>query len=164
MTIENSTLLVGTYHLSVLARDKGSPSLNGSVSVHITVIPETVQFSQSVYSFEVSEDAPFEYYIGEVGISDQTNGSQTDVSYVFISTPNTCITLNPNSGQIRVNCSLDRESQMNYELAVSAVNGEFVGFSKVVVDILDVNDNPPEFEYEEYARVINSDHMALSYQ
>ena len=162
VTVENTTLVTGTYYLNIVARDKDSPSQNESVSAYITIISttsESVQFSQSVYSYEVSEDASDGYYIGEVEINNQNNASQNDLLFHFVSTSNdSCIILNPSSGRLYVTCHLDRESQARYELAVKAVIGEHIGFCKVVVEILDVNDHSPVFKYGAYAKVINNEH------
>ena len=161
ITVENTTLVTGTYYLNIVARDKGSPSQNESVSAYITIISttsESVQFSQSVYSYKVSEDAPDGYYIGEVEINNQRNAPHDVLFHLVLTSNNSCITLNSSSGQLYVTCHLDRESQARYELAVKAVNGEHIGFCKVVVEILDVNDHSPVFKYEAYAEVINNEH------
>ena len=156
ITKENATLIPGTYNLSILANDGGFPPQTGTVSAFIMIIPTAltdIEFTQSVYSFEVFEDALVGYIIGNVA----TMSNETSVSY-STQTLNTCIFLNQTSGQIQVSCRLDRESQAIHELAVLANVGELVGRCKVVITVLDINEYPPAFLLDTYAEVINDNH------
>ena len=164
LTAENTTLIPGTYHLIVVATDKGFPSQIGSVSAFITVIstePRGVEFTQSAYIFQVSEDVLVGYLIGFV--VSETIQSNVPQDIVFYSTPplNICITIDSTSGQIQVSCTLDRELQSSYELAVTAIAGEYIGNCKVVINVVDINDNAPLFLLDEYAKVVNSKHGTI---
>ena len=161
ITTENTTLIPGTYHLNIYATDKGSPPQIGSVNVFISVTsvaPAGIEFTQSIYNFQVMENVPIGSLIGEIGVRiTEFNSSQGIVLY---STPdlNICISFDPTSGQIRVSCMLDHESQSKYELPVTANTGDYVGSCKVVIDVMDINDNVPVFSLDNYAELVNNKH------
>lgn len=50
------------------------------------------------------------------------------------------------TGEIRVKNPLDFENITSYSLDVRASDGIFEDFAKVIITILNINDNPPVFE------------------
>ena len=160
----NDTQLSGDYLLTALAVDMGSPPMTGSATVFIFVLPATpqnVSFSEEEYSFAICEDAVPDSSVGTIVAMDHLEMViETDVEYSFSSENITdCLSLNPNSGEIRVSCSLDREQESRYELiAVAETASGESGYVKVVVDILDKNDNAPDFLLDIYAEVIMEDY------
>ena len=156
ITTENTTLIPGTYNLSILASDRGFPPQTGRVSAIITVTPTAptgIEFTQSVYRFEVYEDALIGHTIGIV----KSTSNESGILY-STQTVNPCIFLNQTSGQIQMSCTLDRESQAVHELAVVANVRDLVGRCRVVITVLDVNEYPPVFLLDTYTEVIYSNH------
>ena len=160
----NDTQLSGDYRLTALAVDMGSPPMTGSATVVIFVLPETpqnVSFTEEEYSFAICEDAMPNSLVGAIVALDHLETViATDVMYYFSSENITdCLSLGPSSGEIRVSCSLDRERESRYELiAVAETTSGESGYVKVVVDILDKNDNAPDFLLDIYAEVITEDY------
>ncbi|CAH8589757.1 unnamed protein product [Heterobilharzia americana] len=159
------------YHLIVVAKDSGVPiSLSSSASVIITVedandnVPE---FVNTHYLFEVLENAPGGTEIGIVEALDK------DVSIINQRVRYTLrgnaedlklITVDRNTGILRTRRPIDRESRSSISLIVEAENEVPVHRSpsmrsenfnmimkhigteaSVVITILNVNDNRPEF-------------------
>ena len=156
ITTENTTLIPGSYHFNLLATDKGSPPQTGLSSVFIAVIsaaPGNIEFTQSIYNFYVIENASIGHPIGQA----EAIVIESNLTY---STPtlSICVSLDPISGQMYTSCRLDQESQPRYELAVIANAGEYVGTCKVVIDVIDINDNAPVFLLDLYVVVINKNH------
>ena len=165
ITTENTTLILGTYHLNVLATDKGSPPQNGSVSAYITIISAAltvggIQFTQSVYNFQILENILVGSIIGEVQVRSIEFNTSQDITFYSIlgSSLSICISVNPTSGQMFASCGLDRESQARFEITVMANSGELVGTCNVVIDVMDVNDNAPVFFLDVYAELVNTRH------
>lgn len=159
--VSNSLLEVGNYRLTATARDGGSPTQSGTATVFIAVmpaIPESINFTRNEYHFTVREDAPHNTLVGVVEAVDHLNMSQEDIVY---STPNVteCLHIDPNDGEIRVVCSLNRERDARYELLVTAnfTQTAEVGRVKVVVNVLDINDEDPVFTLDIYAKLIQED-------
>ena len=164
VTVVNTTLFTGQYSLTVLATDRGASPLTGSATLYIAVIPSApreVTFSEDEYNFTVLENSGIETFIGSVQAVDGNSQNLTDIEYTF--TYNTdCLHIDPRTGDIRVFClDLDRESQSRYEVVVLAnhtgeqSNGSLIyGEVKVVIDILDENDNAPVFTRVVYSNII----------
>ena len=160
ISTSNLTLLPGLYNLTVVASDEGSPPLRAETTVFINVIPfvpEAIEFSKRVHNFQVVEMAPPGTLIGVVQAT-EFNSTLTPPSLTY-SWPNitNCFNIDTQSGEIRVSCvSLDRESVGDYELVVTAEVGNVTTYAIVMVSVLDINDNTPEFSLDVYTEIINS--------
>lgn len=164
VSISNSTLIPGSYYLTIVASDRGNPRQNSSTDVFIAILPSTpeqVEFNQTLYNFSISEDVSPGTLVGTVSAFDSARNDSLTTGDVIYSTPNLtlCLSLDPNDGQIRVSCVLDRETAPRYELElvamVTGTNPPVMGYSRVIVEILDINDNPPIFSLDVYVALIN---------
>ena len=167
--VVNSTLYVGDYHLTAVATDQGDPHETGTVLVFISVIPagpQSIQFEETEYEFEVSEDADHGTSVGRIVALDHNMmpfAEGSDIRYSFSSmTPTDFVhlTIGEITGDVLVSSSLDRERiQSRYTLVVIAeYEGNQTGEVIMTVDVLDVNDNPPIFSKDVYAEVIFTNH------
>ena len=160
ISTSNFTLLPGLYNLTVVASDEGTPPLRAETTVFIDIIqfvPEAIEFNKQVYSFQVAEMAPPGTLVGVVRAS-EFNSSLTPPSLTYSWRNITdCFSIDTQSGEIRVSCgSLDRESVGDYELVVTAEVGNVTTYAIVMVSVLDINDNTPEFSLDAYTEIINS--------
>ena len=170
ITVANTTLISGDYHVTITAKDKGDPVKSSTIDVDITVLPEPSQviiFSKPNYTFEVVENSGISTLVGTVSISEVVNQtfSVGDVTFGFKeSQSQSCFSIDANSGIIRVTCSnLDRETQSSYNVLVvaSAPNGLKAEVS-VQVNIGDENDEAPQFDRDVYSKVIYSNYNGSS--
>ena len=162
--VVNSTLFSGDYHLTAVATDEGDPPQSGTVLVFISVIPagpQSIEFEEAGYMFEVSEDAEPETSLGRIVALDHNRmpfPEGSDLSYRFSSTTPTDfvhLTIGPSTGDVLVSSTLDREDQSSYTLVVIAeYEGNQTGEVIMTVTVLDINDNPPIFTKDVYAEVI----------
>ena len=162
ITVGTSPLEIDSHYLTVTATDRGSPIQTGTATVFIAIIPaipEAIRFTEEEYFFSVREDANVSTLVGRVQAVDHLNMSRDDIVY---STPNItdCLYIDPLDGEITVACALDRETDTRYELLVVAnfTQTAIVGLVKVVVDVLDINDESPRFSLDVYARLIREDY------
>ncbi|XP_042226939.1 protocadherin-like wing polarity protein stan, partial [Homarus americanus] len=144
----------GSYLLTVNARDNGTPQLSDTTDVEITVVDvndNAPVFSAPSYRASVPEDATSGTSIIQIKASDADRGPNGRVEYSFENgnDGNGAFSVDGTSGVVRTARTLDRETEDQYSLVVLAVDD---GPSKrsssvtVMVDIEDVNDNPPMFE------------------
>lgn len=150
------------YKLEVVAENPGSAMRNMTeVIVHITGVNEYFpKFIQPVFHFDVSESAEVGTNVGVIQASDQDNGDDGVIYYLFVGSSNDKgFSINSQTGVIRVARYLDRETQNRVVLTVLAKNsggihGNDTDEAQVIISIQDGND-PPEFLRHFYEAVIS---------
>ncbi|XP_027765406.1 protocadherin beta-15-like, partial [Empidonax traillii] len=136
---------------SVIAVDGGSPPRSGTAQIHIIVLDandNSPVFTQEVYLARVLENTPEGSVILTVLATDQDEGINGDISYQFRQAgeqSNPAFEIDPKSGEIKLSKPLDFEAAQTHELRVRATDGGGLSaICKVLVEVLDVNDNAPE--------------------
>lgn len=140
--------------LVLTAVDGGDPPKSGTAQISVRVVdtndnPPT--FDRSTYTVSLLENAPPGTLVVKLNASDPDEGSSGDVIYSFGSyTPQKVrqlFSVDPHSGEVRVNGTLDYEEASSYEIYVQATDQgpvSLAGYCKVLVNIVDANDNVPE--------------------
>ncbi|NXG00440.1 PCDA6 protein, partial [Sakesphorus luctuosus] len=142
------------HQLVLKATDGGRPSLTGTMELTVFVLDandNAPQFNQSVYNVHLREDALERTLVARVNATDPDEGSNGDVIYeidtVVPSSASEVFSIDRKSGEIRLTGTLDFETVTFYDVNIKATdNGTppLSGHCKVVVEVLDVNDNAPE--------------------
>ncbi|XP_048371989.1 protocadherin alpha-5-like [Sphaerodactylus townsendi] len=145
---------IPVHRVVLTAFDGGEPVLTGTVHLMITVLDVNDNppvFSQSVYKIQMLENASSGTLVAKINATDLDEGVNKEISYSIRSvTPpklNTIFKIDPNTGQIRLNGELDYEGTNSYEIRAEATDKggyPLSGHCKILIDILDVNDNVPE--------------------
>ncbi|KAM6350042.1 cadherin-12 isoform 2-T2 [Podargus strigoides] len=119
-----------------------------TVKINVLDMDEPPVFSKPVYTMEVYEDTPVGTIIGAVTAQDLDAGSSS-VRY-FIDWKNdvdSYFTIDATEGTIATNELLDREStaQYNFSIIASKVSNPLLTSKvNVIINVLDVNEFPPE--------------------
>ncbi|XP_053734297.1 protocadherin gamma-A11-like isoform X2 [Synchiropus splendidus] len=134
-------------NFKLIAVDGGTPQRSGSVNIDITVLDANDNvpiFNQTVYKVSVMENVLKGTNIVRVNATDADSGSNGLITYSLSNSESDIFEIDENTGYISVSAQLDYEKERKYEFNVEAKDqGGFVGSSKVVVDVTDVNDNAP---------------------
>ncbi|XP_017677245.1 PREDICTED: protocadherin Fat 4-like [Lepidothrix coronata] len=148
------------YNLTVIASDQGQPAR--STALNVTVIVGDVNdnppvFSSSVYTVDVPEDEVVGRALLTVSATDLDAGDNALVKYQIVSqeppTPSPMFLVNATTGQLSLSQQLDYETIKRFLVEVEASDGGQPSLSNktlVVVNVVDVNDNPPEFSQAAY--------------
>uniref|UniRef100_A0A8C0ZQ09 Cadherin domain-containing protein n=1 Tax=Castor canadensis TaxID=51338 RepID=A0A8C0ZQ09_CASCN len=141
-------------HLLLTATDGGKPALKGTVQLLITVLDvndNAPLFDQAVYRVHLLESTANGTLVTMLNASDTDEGINGEVVFSFGNdvSPNIPekFKIDSNSGEIRVIGNLDYEETKSYEIQVKAVDKGSPPMSnhcKVLVKVLDVNDNTPK--------------------
>ncbi|XP_037403058.1 protocadherin beta-16-like isoform X29 [Pygocentrus nattereri] len=138
-------------NLILTATDGGSPQKSGTVVIHITVLDANDNapvFSQSVYRVTLAENAPLDAGVVTVSATDADEGANGDVTYEFSRISDRAaklFSIDKISGEIKVTGNIDYEEETYYEMRVQAKDGPgLASTAKVVIDVVDVNDNSPK--------------------
>uniref|UniRef100_A0A665UN14 Protocadherin gamma-C3 n=1 Tax=Echeneis naucrates TaxID=173247 RepID=A0A665UN14_ECHNA len=142
------------HEMVLTAYDGGSPERSGTALITITVLDANDNvpvFDRSVYRASLVENAPWGTLVLKLNATDLDEGSNGEVTYAFSGHAplkvRELFSVDPYTGEIRVKGIVDFEKASVYELYVQAKDrgpSAVAVHSKVLVDILDVNDNAPE--------------------
>ncbi|CAM9463302.1 unnamed protein product [Bubo scandiacus] len=136
---------------SLIAVDGGSPPRSGTTQIHIVVLDVNDNapiFTQERYTGQVLENSPEGSVVLSVVATDQDAGPNGDITYEFsqvVGQSHSAFVIDPVSGEIRLMEPLDFEAAETHELSVRATDGGGLSaICKVLVEVVDVNDNAPE--------------------
>ncbi|XP_048698611.2 protocadherin Fat 3 isoform X3 [Caretta caretta] len=147
-----------SYWLTVYATDRGVVPLYATIEVYVEVedvndnAPLT---SQPIYYPAVMENSPKDVSVIQIQAQDPDSSSSEKLTYRITSgNPQNFFAINPKTGLIMTTSrKLDREQQAEHFLEVTVTDG---GVSPkqstvwVVVQVLDENDNKPQFPEKVY--------------
>uniref|UniRef100_A0A8C4SH87 Cadherin domain-containing protein n=1 Tax=Erpetoichthys calabaricus TaxID=27687 RepID=A0A8C4SH87_ERPCA len=141
-------------HLVLTAFDGGKPSKSGTVLIIVEVLDTNDNapvFTQSLYKASVYENTPEKTVIMRLNATDADEGLNGEVKYLFSKmSPKTIFDtfdIDSRTGEIYLRGTLDFEETNTYEFHVQAEDrGQIpmVAHCKVIVEVIDVNDNAPE--------------------
>ncbi|XP_039415844.1 protocadherin alpha-13-like [Corvus cornix cornix] len=145
---------IPVHRLLLTASDGGRPSLTGTMELVISVLDandNAPQFNQSVFNVYLPEDATQGTLVARMNATDADEGTNREVRYeidtIVPPSASDVFTIDANTGEIRLTGALDFEAVNLYDLNVKATDKgtpPLSGHCKVLVEVLDVNDNAPE--------------------
>ncbi len=155
------------YNLVLTAVDGGNPQRSGTLNVTVVVLDNNDNrpvFSQDIYSTTLKENIQIGTLVIQVQASDADYGSNGEVTYAFGSDQNPKVyelfSLDKMTGDIRVKGDVDFEEKSIYKLDVQASdNGQppMKSDCRVVIKMLDTNDNTPEIEVTSLSKMVPED-------
>ncbi|XP_073477022.1 protocadherin gamma-B7-like isoform X17 [Aquarana catesbeiana] len=141
------------HELILTALDGGNPVRSGTalIKVIITDGNDNVPiFTQNVYKVSVNENSPINSTVIIVEATDKDEGINAQITYSFSKISESIhhtgmFSINATNGEIITNRNFDFEDVKNYELSVQAKDGGgLVTHAKVLIEVVDDNDNAPE--------------------
>ncbi|NXU52098.1 PCD23 protein, partial [Turnix velox] len=116
--------VAASHHLVLLASDRGTPSLNSTATVLITVLDvndNPPEFSRSEYHIHVKESIPVGSHVTEVSANDYDAGSNAEITYAIISgNDRGHFHLDGKTGSVDLMKALDYEDTMKFTLIIQA--------------------------------------------
>ena len=137
-------------NLTVFANDRGVPrrSARALVIIDILNVDELAPFFLGNCDAFIREDAPIGTRVTQCMAEDiDTVATEGQFPIIYsLETGNLFFRINPDTGEITTAASLDRETDGAFGLSVVATDlaGLFAR-RQVVIRLIDINDNPPEF-------------------
>ncbi|XP_037364984.1 protocadherin gamma-A7 isoform X10 [Talpa occidentalis] len=139
------------HHLLLTASDGGDPPRSGTARIQVTVVDvndHAPVFSLPLYQVTVPENVPVGTRLLTVKAMDPDEGVNGEVTYSFWKITQKILQtfqLNSHTGELSTLEGLDYEEFDHYEMEVQAQDGPgSMTRAKVLITILDVNDNAPE--------------------
>ncbi|KAL2094498.1 hypothetical protein ACEWY4_009217 [Coilia grayii] len=142
------------HQMVLTAVDGGSPERSGTSVINITVLDANDNapvFDQSFYRVRLAENAPKGTVVIKLNATDADEGPNGDITYSFSGHApmrvRELFTVDPRTGEIKVKGVVDYEKAKMHEIYVQAKDkgpSAVAVHCKVMVNVLDVNDNLPE--------------------
>ncbi|XP_053092851.1 protocadherin alpha-3 isoform X8 [Pangasianodon hypophthalmus] len=153
--------------LILTAVDGGKPPRSGTLNLKINVLDvndNTPVCGKSLYKAQIPEDSQSGTSVITVNANDADDGLNGEIVYSFVNHDNDRIidsfAINSDSGEITVKGQLDHEQNSAVEIRVQARDkgtNPRSAFCKILVEILDVNDNAPEISVTSLVNVLKED-------
>lgn len=154
----------GEHLLEISGIDGGNPIRSGTASIHIRVLDANDNvpvFSQRVYKASVLENSPLGTVIATLNATDLDEGIYGEITYSFTHLSDKVagvIELNPLNGEVRVAGVIDYEESSSHELDIQAKDGGGqASHCKLIIDVIDVNDNDPVIEIKSASAKLDED-------
>uniref|UniRef100_A0A2K6LVL5 Protocadherin gamma subfamily B, 6 n=1 Tax=Rhinopithecus bieti TaxID=61621 RepID=A0A2K6LVL5_RHIBE len=140
-----------SHSLILTVLDGGDPPRSATAHIQISVKDTNDNppvFSRDEYRISVSENLPPGSPVLQVTATDQDEGVNAEINYYFRSTAQSTkhmFLLDEKTGMIKNNQSFDFEDVERYTMEVEAKDGGGLSAQcKIIIEILDENDNDPE--------------------
>ncbi|XP_075902923.1 protocadherin alpha-5-like isoform X4 [Nelusetta ayraudi] len=140
--------------LILTALDGGKPARTGTIDIHVNVLDVNDNppvFSKSLYKVRVPENASTGTAVIQLNATDLDEGLNGEIRYSLIkrvnADPSNMFNLNSETGEITVKGALNYEETARYEVRVQAMDRAThprSAHTKLLIEIIDVNDNAPE--------------------
>ncbi|XP_046907526.1 protocadherin gamma-A2-like isoform X18 [Hypomesus transpacificus] len=140
---ENISLLLTAF-------DGGEPQMFGTMQIYVTVLDANDNapiFTKPIYKATVTENSQTGTHITTVSASDLDKDTHAVVSYIISNGKHhlsEIFKLDRKSGEVTLIGQIDYEKYKHYQIDIEAIdNGGLSDSSKIIVDVIDVNDNSP---------------------
>ncbi|XP_072486685.1 protocadherin beta-2-like [Notamacropus eugenii] len=137
--------------LTLIVVDGGVPPRSGTVQVRVLVVDvndNAPMFTQSQYEVQIPENSSIGSKVFTVSATDSDAGNNADISYTFLHASESIrniFQLIEKSGELYLKQKLDFELTQSYTIDIQATDGGGLSAEcSVIVQVIDLNDNPPE--------------------
>ncbi|XP_069366544.1 protocadherin Fat 3 [Paralichthys olivaceus] len=152
-----------TYKLIAQATDGGGLFCRSDISLKLLDVNDNApSFSSPHYLASVFENAAPKALLTRLQASDPDEGLNRTVVYSLLDSVNGFFSIDPVSGMVILEKSLDRESRDSYRVRVQATDqagqqGALSSQVDLTILVLDVNDNAPVFQRRDYTVTVPED-------
>ncbi|XP_030002145.1 protocadherin alpha-2-like [Sphaeramia orbicularis] len=153
--------------LLLTAVDGGKPPRSGTLQLTVNVVDvndNTPTFSKSLYKTRVKENSAPGTMVIKLNATDVDEGMNSKIVYSMIKRgnidPSVLFNMNSETGEITVKGALDYEDTPAYEVRAKAMDQGPVprsGYAKLLIEVIDVNDNAPEISITSLMTPIKED-------
>ena len=140
------------YSFDAIATDLGNPPLSDSIRIRVDILDTNDSppvFEQSLYHGEVTENADIGTTVVTVTATDEDLDEFAVNTYSISGSD--VFRIGSNSGVVTVLGHIDREVTSTYTVVITATDGMNQDSTTVMINVTDINDNPPIFNATQYA-------------
>ncbi|XP_065679969.1 protocadherin Fat 4 isoform X3 [Hydra vulgaris] len=144
--------LVSQHNVLVKVEDTGTPRLHTSMNYIINVTDDNDNapvFLNTSYYVDLEENFQSKKLLFKAHANDIDIGINSQIAYSILNNKEIFL-INASTGDIYTMKAVDYETIQSFVLNISASDWKFTTFATVVVTIINLNDNYPQFEMVEY--------------
>lgn len=146
------------FEFEIIAVSKnGDKQASTHVHIHLMDVNDNhpLFINRSIFNLQVSESAPVGQKIADIQATDKDSLTFGTVTYMIRGFGADYFATNLQSGGVYVKKPLDYEEQKSFILTLVAIDGGGKETNaNLAIEILDENDNRPQFEQNDYSRTI----------
>ncbi len=152
---------------TLTAVDGGKPPRSGTINlvVNIEDVNDNIPvFSKPLFKARVAENVPLGTSVIQVHAGDPDEGLNGDIAYSLVSQYNDinvgAFSIDSETGLITVKGTVDYEKSAGVEIRVQAKDKGHkprAAYCKVLVEIMDINDNTPEISVTSFVNTVKED-------
>ncbi|XP_071267197.1 protocadherin gamma-A2-like isoform X24 [Salvelinus alpinus] len=150
--------------LVLTATDGGDSQMSGTAQIHITVLDANDNapvFTQPIYKATITENVPKGSVVAAVRAFDADKGAHSKITYSISNTiadVRDIFEINEFDGHLKVKENVDYEKARHYQIHVQASDdGGLTDSCKIILDVIDINDNKPAINIMSKTNVITED-------
>ncbi|XP_064182050.1 protocadherin alpha-8-like isoform X17 [Anguilla rostrata] len=154
--------------LVLTAVDGGKPSKSGTLQIIVNVMDTNDNppfFKQPLYKVRIFENISHGASVIILNATDEDEGINGEIVYEFLNQEHEdnsiqMFSINPNTGEITVKGDIDYEENHAYEIRVEAKDkgsNPRATHCKLLVEVVDVNDNAPEISVTSLVNAVRED-------
>lgn len=149
------------FNFMVSVEDRGGQACFSNVTVLLEDVNDNAPFfTQLEYRKSVYEDARINKVLLQVKADDVDIGKNRKISYSLLDTVGNTFSIESETGVISLKKALNREDRATYVLTVQAKDAgtpSKSGTCAVVINVLNINDVPPEFTDSSFKANVSED-------
>ncbi|XP_059614956.1 cadherin-23 [Phlebotomus argentipes] len=145
-----------TLEFDLVASVNGEKQASSRVTIHLQDANDNAPiFTDNSYQLKVEENAKVGFQVAQIQATDKDSGVNKKLKYILKGFGSDNFYTDSETGGLYVKKNLDYEEQKSYSMALAAVDGGGLETNaNLFIDVIDLNDNYPEFESLEYTRTI----------
>lgn len=144
------------YLLTAHVQDRDKPAWECSslIEIFITDLNDNApRFGMTFYTAMLPEDVEIGTLVTKVHATDDDVGINRKIKYEFLDSSDDQFVIASDSGIVTLAKTLDRETKATYNVSVLAIDQgtpQLQSTTYLIVNVQDINDNPPEFTSKYY--------------
>ncbi|TRY83135.1 hypothetical protein DNTS_020651, partial [Danionella cerebrum] len=152
-----------SYKLIAQATDAGGLFCRSEISLTVLDVNDNApSFGFTQYMASVFESAAPNSLLTRLQANDADEGQNRKIIYSLVDSAGGMFSIDSSSGVVILEKSLDREVQDSYQIRINAADrggaqGSLYTEVDLTIMVLDVNDNPPVFEKQDYSVTVPED-------
>nr|QBA31152.1 protocadherin [Octopus vulgaris] len=157
------------HNVSIRCHDHGTPQLHSEKSFLVIVADKNDNppvFEQTLIKTPITENNNFHDYVTKVTAKDNDTGINSEIHYELHHDAHSWFNIDHRTGVITANKQFDREQNAEIKFRVLAIDSgspPLTGTATVHLNILDINDEAPQFKSGYYKFHVKEDQEPFTY-